>query len=400
MPRVLIIDGRNVKIYVSKGTLVISCGYRYGNGDSEIKLTRTGELPEQIIIRGNSYTITGDAIAWCELAKITKVGYSMGRKKKRTIQGIRVINIDTQTGTKEMGTTGYPRFREITSSDPERDRPDYRRLQMMCEPDMPLHDSLGLDIHRYLISQKLTEQATTLRERFVEINADRLTRLACDAMEGEHGDVKTAEGDGAGTYFDDTWKGHVLWNQTIKSCPDRWKVYAGRKSAVNKHYNNDATDPVNAALNYAYTILLIQTVVAMRVMRLDPEFSIDHSTHEKRRYAGAMDLMEPARPIVDRMILEYLTTMEFGKDDFYYHEDYAGNPETGYAGVPEQVSLGRKVRHDISAMAAEMFDAVAPHVEHVAGMLHTHTKLGAPMATVLTKSNHKAEQDKRNGRVA
>lgn len=396
MPRTLVLDGMNISLYVAKDDLVISAGYLYGTDIRKIVMSRTGSLPEQIIIRGDSYKLTGDALTWCETAKVVKVSWKGGGRTTDTIQGIRVSTVDTRLGMKERGTTGYPVWRTHTNLEPQKNHPFYRIVQGMCVEGMPLYDTLGLDIHRYLISAKLAGQAQVAEDRFYSSeNANEIRKLATKAANGSHKVIGNVERKGAEIYFDETWRDQTLWHKAGQwTCPDHWLTFQGRSSAYGT--KNDATNPVTAALNYGYKILQMQTVIAMQRMWLDPELGIDHKLFDERRYAGSMDVMEAARGDADRMILEFLDSHEFGANDFYLHKNYAANPDTGFVGIPGQVSLGRNVKGPICAMAAEMFDAVAPHVENVAEMIHAHSKLkGKRMPRPLTKSNHKKEQARR-----
>jgi CRISPR-associated protein Cas1 len=69
--------------------------------------------------------------------------------------------------------------------------------------------------------------------------------------------------------------------------------------------NRHATHPVNAMLIYAYTVLESQVRIAAVAQGLDPTIGYLH-TSRRGRVALAYDLMEPLRPRVDRLVLEFL----------------------------------------------------------------------------------------------
>jgi hypothetical protein len=71
--------------------------------------------------------------------------------------------------------------------------------------------------------------------------------------------------------------------------------------------NRHATHPVNAMLNYGYSILEAEVRISVLTAGLDPEIGYLH-TNRKGRLSVVYDLMEPLRPVVDRGILNLLVT--------------------------------------------------------------------------------------------
>jgi len=75
------------------------------------------------------------------------------------------------------------------------------------------------------------------------------------------------------------------------------------------------TDPVNAALSYAYAVLLSLSISAILVAEAHPEIGIFHATG-RRRPALALDLMEEFRvPVVDAPIIRAFKRGWLGRDD-------------------------------------------------------------------------------------
>src|SRR5439155_6613016 len=85
--------------------------------------------------------------------------------------------------------------------------------------------------------------------------------------------------------------------------PDHWRT-AGNRTNMNRPKPSPryAITPVHALLNYAYAILETETLIAIHEFGLDPGISLSHATRRHRDNLVA-DVMEPARPAADGMVL-------------------------------------------------------------------------------------------------
>lgn len=86
-------------------------------------------------------------------------------------------------------------------------------------------------------------------------------------------------------------------------------------SGTNRH----ASHPVCAFLNYAYAALEGQVRTAVVVVGLDPTVGYLHACHPGR-VALVYDLMEPLRPKVDRLVLDFMRRQTFEPGDFMLTE--------------------------------------------------------------------------------
>jgi CRISP-associated protein Cas1 len=78
-------------------------------------------------------------------------------------------------------------------------------------------------------------------------------------------------------------------------------------------YNNrHASHPVYAMLNYAYAVLESQVRIAAISQRLDPTIGYQHACRPGRA-ALVYDLMEPLRPRVDCLLLDFVLSHTFSK---------------------------------------------------------------------------------------
>ena len=74
--------------------------------------------------------------------------------------------------------------------------------------------------------------------------------------------------------------------------------------------NRHASHPVNAMLNYAYAVLESQVRIATVAHGLDPTIGYLH-TSRPGRVALVYDLMEPLRPRVDCLLLDFVLSHTF-----------------------------------------------------------------------------------------
>jgi hypothetical protein len=79
-------------------------------------------------------------------------------------------------------------------------------------------------------------------------------------------------------------------------------------------------NPVNAILNYLYTLLESETRLAITALGLDPGFGllhVDHATRDSLVY----DLMEPVRPKIDAYVLDWITQTPLKRSWFFEQRD-------------------------------------------------------------------------------
>jgi CRISP-associated protein Cas1 len=96
----------------------------------------------------------------------------------------------------------------------------------------------------------------------------------------------------------------------------RWAGFGVHDGPENAH----ATHPINAMLNYAYRVLETQVRIASVAAGLDPAIGYLH-TCRSGRMALVYDLMEPLRPKVDSVILNFIHCQTFTSADFSLAEN-------------------------------------------------------------------------------
>ena len=83
----------------------------------------------------------------------------------------------------------------------------------------------------------------------------------------------------------------------------------------------NASDPVNALLNYGYAILESQCRKALNSVGLEPTVGFLHEARQTK-YPLVYDLQEPYRWLVDTTVISCLESGFFGEKDFYRMDNY------------------------------------------------------------------------------
>jgi CRISPR-associated protein Cas1 len=121
-------------------------------------------------------------------------------------------------------------------------------------------------------------------------------------------DLRTVEGRVALRY----WQAYA---SVVPECFD----FHGRMTT--SHQNN-ASDPVNLALNYAYGVLEGECRAAINTVGLEPSVGFLHETSGyQTRQSGVYDLQEPFRWIVDVAVMEAFESALLDLPDFYFTGD-------------------------------------------------------------------------------
>lgn len=117
-------------------------------------------------------------------------------------------------------------------------------------------------------------------------------------------DLLGIEGEAAGNYFKSF--STMLKGVTAAFAASRWR---GRR-------RRPAPDPVNAALDYTYALLLGDCIRSLVACGLDPHAGFLHSS-SRNKPALALDLMEEFRaPVADSVVVRAIRNGEIGEDDF------------------------------------------------------------------------------------
>jgi CRISPR-associated protein Cas1 len=294
----LILAGHGVSLRIHGGALEIQNGLTHYPQRRETYLFFRGDpdLPERIILLDGSGSVSFDVLSWINE------------------QNISLIRIDWRGKVVCVaGASGY-------SANP------FRVQWQLKTRDNP---GLRIEYCQKLISQKIEASILTLEksirrseksERAISVAYAALTRL--DACEPNSiVELRALEANCAAAYFR-SWQGMpIKWRGTSgRPIPDNWNSIEQRSSPFHLAGNRNAAHPVNAILNYAYTVLESDVRIKAIAEGYDPTIGVMHEGSDGSS-KFVFDLMEPERPKVDRAVLDFVKGTVFDPADFTIRSD-------------------------------------------------------------------------------
>jgi CRISPR-associated protein Cas1 len=345
---VVVAHGYGLKIHVQRGHLVIHDGI--GDHRQTRRYNRATSRLKRVIVIGHTGYITLEALRW-----VTDIGAALA----------------------QIGRDGEL----IATSAPARHHESkLRRAQVLAA-----HNEHGRTATAALLKAKLNAQAD-LAERLSHLKAtvrvkDAHPITVADAIRGwadtlnptlTFSRMRKIESSAGRAYWQ-TWarlapRFDSSWTRTI---PEHWLTAGPRTSYVDRKRARKATTPVHALLNYTYAILEVEATIAAHAVGFDPSLGIMHAD---QRYRGSLatDLMEPARPAADALVLDLIDEHEFRRGDL--HENREG-----------VCRVGLPLARELARSSPRLRGAVAPHAEYLARTLLQR----ANHATPLTRTRHR-----------
>jgi CRISPR-associated endonuclease Cas1 len=319
---VCVADGFGVRIVVEHGALEVHDGL--GQNRRIRRYDRATHGLRRLVILNAAGMVSLEALRWCQALGV----------------GVLVLGPD---GTAQFAST--PRMTDDAR---------LRRTQALAP-----FEPYGLDVARWLIFRKLTGQGALVLRRFGdEGTAETIGDLAI-ATEGAEtiDELRQLEASAAALYFG-TWSGRPECSPSFaakdrRRIPPHWSRYEGRRSVLaSAASNRKAERPVNAMLNYLYSLVEAEAILACQVVGLDPGLGIVHA-YAKGRQSLALDLMEPVRPEVDAFMLDMVERHTFRKAEF---------TET----LDGHVRLLAPLTHEFAETMPKWAKSLGPIAEHVA----------------------------------
>jgi CRISPR-associated endonuclease Cas1 len=317
---VLVVDGFGVRLRVLYGKLHVEDGI--GPHRRSIVLDRAGSGPgssrlERLVLLGKTGALTLESLAWLR---------AIGAALVHLAPDGAVL-----THSVPLGYQGHP----------------IRRAQALAV-------TTGLDVAlaRDLIARKMEGQ----RANLVRLHAkdlrgfDRLREALNDTSTID--DVRLCEAKAAAIYWN-AWSSVSmrLRGRDLIRVPARWTRYDSRASVLTGA-PRAATNPINALLNYLYSMLESEARLALLAAGLDPTLGVLHAD-QRNRDSFALDAMEPVRPDVDAFVLDMLEGQVFTARDFVQ--------------MPNGVCRIRApLTHDLALTLPQWRMRMAPVVAHLA----------------------------------
>ena len=347
---VIVVDGYGIKLRVERGRLVVSDGL--GPYRREAHFSRATSGLRRLVLLGHTGFVTLEAIRW--LSDV----------------GVAIDHLDPDGRTL------------LASAGMGRDDPRLRRAQARAI-DTPLGD----DIARRLIAEKIAAQAETLvaldqvspvMEQTIAVFRNTSGRLHVATSRDE---IREAEALAAGAYWS-AWTPVAVQfaRRDVERVPDGWRRFGIRTSPLTASPRL-AINPANALLNYLYAILEAEARLACLAVGLDPGLGVLHAD-QRSRDSLALDIVEPVRPLVDRLVLQMLDARKFRASDFV--ETRQGT-----------CRILAPLTHELAATRLDWRAHVGAVAERVAGLLsEEHLGSNPRQPTPLTQGNRSAGRGK------
>jgi CRISPR-associated endonuclease Cas1 len=302
------LTGHGVRLSIDHGALLVRHGLTHHPQKPREQrfFPRDPELPSRILLLDGSGSISFDVLSW-----LAEQGVPLVRL------GWRGEVLTTMSGQGYSANPYRVQWQLETRVDPK------RRMAFCID----------------LIARKIEGCIRTLEkairrspdwEKAMERAYADLTRLECDPPR-DIISLRALEAGSAAAYFR-AWRAVPLkWVGTSRRpIPNGWRAIGSRTSIYKLAGNRNAAHPVNAILNYAYTVLESEVRIKAIADGYDPTIGI---MHERREGSSAFvfDMMEPERPKVDRAVIEFLKAHTFHPADFTIRSDGVCrlNPEMG-----------------------------------------------------------------------
>jgi CRISPR-associated endonuclease Cas1 len=282
---VVVLVGFGIKVRVDRGHLILEDGI--GNDRREGRFPRVHHGLSRIVIIGNDGMVSLAALQW--LAD----------------QNIAFVMLE-RNGTVLL-TTG-----PVAASDTR-----LRRAQACAQ-----HSRVAVEIVRELIRLKVSGQESVAREKLGNLTAgDAIASIKLQLDGAESIDtLRMLEGHAAGVYWTAWQSVRIQFPKTdLSRIPEHWQTFGTRRSLISGT-SRRPPNPVNAILNYLYTLLESETRLAITALGLDPGFGllhVDHATRDSLVY----DLMEPVRPKIDGYVLDWILKTPLKRSWFFEHAD-------------------------------------------------------------------------------
>ncbi len=274
---VLVADGYGISLRVLYGKLRVEDGI--GAHRRSIALDRAGCCLERLVLLGKTGALTLESLAW-----LRAIGAALVH-----------LSTDGQVLTHSV-PFGYEGL--------------IRRSQALA-----IASGLDVDLARDLIGRKLDGQRRNLaRLRVADLHGFDAMREALYRARTID-EIRLCEAKAAAVYWN-AWTNVPIRLRTrdLSRVPVRWTRYETRKSTLTGG-PRAATNPVNALLNYVYSLLESESRVALLSAGLDPTLGVLHAD-QRNRDSFALDAMEPVRPAVDSFVLDLLEERVLTSRDF------------------------------------------------------------------------------------
>ena len=297
----LILTGHGISLKIDKNTLLIIDGHTHFPSDKTVRRFFKGDLtlPTRIVLVDGSGHVTLDTLDWLAEQKVTLIRLKWDGQPISTISASGgLIDHKKQTW-------------QISAQSSEQERIKFAVPLIRAKAKATL-----INLNELLPSSPSREKAISTAK-----TAIRDLRTSPPETIRE---LQATEGWVAAGYFF-SWRAlPIMWkSQSRYPIHNEWQKFFSRSSlndVVRKH-NHGATHPVNAMLNYAYSLLETHVRIGVIADGYDPARGMLHSRVDPDSQSFVFDMMEPLRPVVDKAVLKLVGEETFSGVDFILRQN-------------------------------------------------------------------------------
>ncbi|MBU6418250.1 MAG: CRISPR-associated endonuclease Cas1 [Proteobacteria bacterium] len=329
--RPLILSGHGMRLRINYGALEAQNGFTHYPQKQEITRIFPGDrdAPSRIVMLGSNGAITLSVLSWLAEQNIpllqldyrgnvvAAIGHS-GIGHDSALVRLQIAASEATAQNRELGAWLIRKKLLAT-----------RETILACLPDNDL---------RKRADTSITDGLRKL---------DRPWELPKEALLGVEGKCATL-------YFDAWRTVPISWKGiSRKPIPQSWLSIGVRRGPAN-HSNRFARHPVQAMLNYGYAVVESLLRIETAKVGLDMTVGFLHQSRYERP-ALIMDLIEPIRATVDRIVLDMIRANSFSPVDFTISQDGVVrlHPQLGRALVA-QIGTPKSIDALISAFLTQI----------------------------------------------
>jgi CRISPR-associated endonuclease Cas1 len=282
---VLTLSGYGVQVRVDRGHLLLEDGI--GANRYRARFPRVGHGLKRLVVIGSDGMVSLAALRW------------LSDQKAAFVMLKREGSVVAVTGP-------------VRSPDGR-----LRRIQALS-----IQSGTALRIARELIGKKLAGQERVARFTLLTTQtADTISGYRAElAKAGSPEAIRQIESQAAGAYWA-AWRTLPINfpRKDESRVPNHWRSFGARVSPLTGSPRL-AVNPPNAALNYLYSIVESECILAAGALGLDPSMGMLHVDLPARN-SLACDLMEAIRPDVDDFLLRWVTRETLKREWFFEKRD-------------------------------------------------------------------------------
>jgi CRISPR-associated endonuclease Cas1 len=315
-PRVLVL-GAYAALRVRGGALEIEHGPHDDRQTIRIDIDAEPK-PRAILFDSHGEFMTGEAIRWCARYSITLALPGGPGRLITMVESALETKTNTMTRMRDIDPSI---IRAQCAADPIRIAREIVRAKIGAELKATIPDA-GARRHE-------------LEEWDIKLNSARSVA-----------EIMIVESRAAASYWR-TFRDAGLRERKNGNLPRSWLRFAQRNKGSAFLGNQRASHPINAMLNYCYTVEAGRLAKALAAQGLCLSIGFLHSD-KKGRNSLVWDAIEPLRPAINAKVFKFVAAHEFARRDF---------PQSGYNVHRLSRDVTQLLLHEASLPAREIEEA-------------------------------------------